>query len=285
VIEERKSLYDEIDDLDEKIDEVSTELQGMNQTTESGESVKDLEAKRARKEEEKEELISERGRIEQRIENKKEEISVLEDEIDAQRDETEKTNLAKRRQKAAELVGSELDEAFQDLKDKVRKLSNKKIRETFGSIASKDLTAEITTDFELKIWQNVGGEKVEVDKSTGERQIASLAFIGSLVAIARQRYEADSNSEYFTGGIYPLVMDSPFGALDMDHRREVSRVIPELANQVVVFATDSQWEGPVEEEMTPVVGKQYWLDFDDGEGDSEYPQTRIRTEKAAMRSD
>jgi hypothetical protein len=37
--------------------------------------------------------------------------------------------------------------------------------------------------------------------------------------------------------------------------------------------------------MTPVVGKQYWLDFDDGEGDSEYPQTRIRTEKAAMRSD
>lgn len=285
IIEERKSLYDDIDDLDEKIDEVSSELQGMDQTTESGESVKDLEAKRARKEEEKEELISERGRIEQRIEDKKEEISVLEDEIDVQRDETEETNLAKRRRKAAELVGSELDEAFQDLKDKVRKLSNKKIRETFGSIASKDLTAEITTDFELKIWQNVGGEKVEVDKSTGERQIASLAFIGSLVAIARQRYEADSNSEYFTGGIYPLVMDSPFGALDMDHRREVSRVIPELANQVVVFATDSQWEGPVEEEMTPVVGKQYWLDFDDGEGDSEYPQTRIRTEKAAMRSD
>jgi len=285
IIEERKSIYDDIDDLNEQIDEVSSELQDMDKTTESGESVKDLEAKRATKEEEKETQISELGRIEQQIENKKDRIEELEDDIDDQRDERKEALLAKRRQRAAELVEDELDRAFEDLKNKVRKLSNQKIRDTFGSIASKDLTAEITEDFELKIWQSVGGERVEVDKSTGERQIASLAFIGSLVAIARRQYEADSESEYFTGGIYPLVMDSPFGALDMEHRREVSRVIPELANQVVVFATDSQWKGPVEEEMSAIVGEQYWLDFDDGEGAQEYPQTRIQTEQTAVRGD
>lgn len=127
----------------------------------------------------------------------------------------------------------------------------------------------------------MGGERIEVDKSTGERQIASLAFVGSLVDIARERYEADGDSEYFTGGIYPLVMDSPFGALDKSHRRQVSRVIPELANQIVVFATDSQWDGPVEEEMAPKVGQQYWLDFDDGSGSNSYPQTRIETERVS----
>lgn len=285
IIEERKGLHDDIDDLNEKIDQVSSELQDMDLTTESGESIKDLESKRATKEEEKEELIAELAQIEQRIEDKKDEIEGLKDEIDEQRDEREEALLAKRRQRAAELVEEELNQAFENLKDKVRKLSNKKIRETFGSIASKDFTAEITKDFELKIWQRIGGERVEVDKSTGERQIASLAFIGSLVAIARQRYEADTKSEYFTGGIYPLVMDSPFGALDMDHRREVSRVIPELANQVVVFATDSQWNGPVEEEMSPMVGKQYWLDFDDGDGEDDHPQTSIRTERATVGGD
>lgn len=285
LIDERKGLHDAIDDLNEKIDEVSSELQDMDQTTASGESVKDLEAKRTTKVEEKEELTAELGRIKQRIEDEKERIESLEEDIDAQRDEREEALLAKRRQRAAALVGEELDEAFENLKDKVRKLSNKKIRDTFGSIASKSLAAEITDDFELKIWQSVGGERVEVDKSTGERQIASLAFIGSLVAIARERYETDSKTEYFTGGIYPLVMDSPFGALDMEHRREVSRVIPELANQVVVFATDSQWNGPVKEEMTPMVGNQYWLDFDDGEGDREYPQTRIQSERATVRGD
>jgi DNA sulfur modification protein DndD len=80
-------------------------------------------------------------------------------------------------------------------------------------------------------------------------------------------------------------MDSPFGALDKSHRREVSRVIPTLANQVVVFATDSQWEGPVEEEMSKRAAKQYWLDFDPGNGQDSHPQTHIQTTKMNGGSD
>lgn len=280
-IQERKQVRDDIEALTEKIDDVGSELQEMDQTTDEGVSVPELEAKRETKEAEKEDLISEKGGIEEKISRKKEQVESLEEEIEDKRDEREEALVAKRRQKAAKLVGEELGAAFDGLKDKVRQLSNEKIKETFGSIASKDLTAEITEDFELKIWQEVGGERIEVDKSTGERQIASLAFVGSLVDIARERYEAEGDSEYFTGGIYPLVMDSPFGALDKSHRRQVSRVIPELANQIVVFATDSQWDGPVEEEMAPKVGQQYWLDFDEGSGSDSYPRTRIKTERVS----
>lgn len=282
-IQERKQVRDDIERLTEKIDEIGSELQEMDQTTTGGVSIPELEAKREMKEDEKVDLINKRGRIEEKIDRKDEEIESLKEEIENKRDEREEALVAKRRQKAAELVGEELGVAFDKLKNKVRQLSNEKIKETFGSIASKELTAEVTEDFELKIWQDVGGERVEVDKSTGERQIASLAFVGSLVDIARERYESDGDSEYFTGGIYPLVMDSPFGALDKSHRRQVSRVIPELANQIIVLATDSQWDGPVEEEMAPKVGQQYWLDFDEGGGTSPYPQTRIKMER--VRSD
>ena len=211
--------------------------------------------------------------------------AALEGEIDEKRDEREDALLAKRRQRAAELVEEELDGAFKGLKDKVRRLSNQKIKETFNTIARKDFTAEINEDFELKIRQDVQGEQAEVAKSTGETQITSLAFIGSLVAIARDQYETNSDSEYFTGGIYPLVMDSPFGALDNTHREEIGRIIPTLANQVVVFATDAQWGGPVEEQMTPYSGQQYWLDFDEGDGEQEYPRTRIQSEQKAVRGD
>jgi DNA repair exonuclease SbcCD ATPase subunit len=201
--------------------------------------------------------------------------------------EQENALLAKRRQRAAEMVRDDIDNTFEGLKDKVRQWSNTVVRNTFDEIATKDLDAEITEDFELKIRQTVSGsdEQVEVDKSTGERQIASLAFIGSLVQIAKSRYESDSGSEHFTGGIYPLVMDSPFGALDKDHRREVSRILPKLAPQVVVFVTDSQWEGPVEDEMEGIAGKQYWLNFDDGKGTNSSPQTRIETDRAAVTGD
>jgi len=285
LISRRKNLHDEIADQNERIDEITSELQEMEQTTESGESIQDLEAQRKSKKEEVSEHENELGRIQERIEQTEEEIESIKQEIDDQRDEREEALVAKRRQRAAELVQEELEVAFEDLKGKVRRLSNQKIEETFGSIASKDLSAEVTEEFKLKISQNVGGNQIEVDKSTGERQIASLAFVGSLVDIARDRYESESDSEYFTGGIYPLVMDSPFGALDKSHRRMVSRVIPTLANQVVVFATDSQWEGPVAEEMMPKVGKQYWLDFDSGEAEGAYPRTRIEAEPATAGGD
>jgi DNA sulfur modification protein DndD len=285
IISQRMDLHKQIEEKEEMIDDISTELQEMDETTESGESIPDLEAKREQKEADREELISEIGRIEERLEQSNAELENLKDDIEKEQDEKEEALLAKRRQKAAELVGEQLQNSFADLKGKVREWSNKSIQQTFGEIASKNMTAEITDSFELKIWQSVGDERVEVDKSTGERQIASLAFIGSLVKIARERYESDSESEYFTGGIYPLVMDSPFGALDKSHRREVSKVIPKLANQVVVFATDSQWEGPVQEEMADVVGQQYWLDFDEGDGAGNHPQTTIRTEQATVGGD
>ena len=58
-------------------------------------------------------------------------------------------------------------------------------------------------------------------------------------------------------------------------------MIPTLASQVVVLATDSQWEGPVEEEMRERIGQQYWLDFDSGEQEGQSPRTRIETERIA----
>ncbi|WP_254524000.1 AAA family ATPase [Natrinema caseinilyticum] len=285
LIERRQEKHEEIDELVELIDEISTELQGLEGTTPEGESISDLEAERERKEEEKDQLIGDKGGIDEKISTREEEIEQLEDAISDQRDEREETRLAQRRQQAAEQVKAEISSTFETLKDRVRNWSNQVVNETFGEIASKDLEAEITDDFELKIWQSVHDDRVEVDKSTGERQIASLAFVGSLVKIARKRYEDDSSTEYFTGGIYPLVMDSPFGALDKDHRREVSRILPELATQVVVFATDSQWEGPVEEEMRDIAGKQYWLDFDEGDGGDSSPQTQIKADQIVTAGD
>jgi DNA sulfur modification protein DndD len=280
LIAERSDCHDQIVRLEELIDEISSELQDLDQTTDDGRSVADLEQAREEKTEDRDEIIAEKARIEEQIERLEGELEDLKLEIDEQRDEQEEALIAKRRQKAAEQVRDEIDDSFEQLKNKVRKWSNKVVRNTFDEIATKNFDAEITDDFELKIRQTVRGsdERVEVDKSTGERQIASLAFVGSLVKIAKERYETDSDSEYFTGGIYPLVMDSPFGALDKDHRHEVSRILPSLAPQVVVFVTDSQWDGPVEQEMETIAGQQYWLHFDDGQGTDNAPRTYIRTE-------
>lgn len=282
LIEQRQEKHEEIAQFEELIDEISSELQGLEETTSEGLSISDLESNREDKEDKKDQLIEDKGGIAENISSYEEDIEQLEEKISQQRDEREETRLAQRRQRAAELVESSLTESFEGLKNKVRTWSNQEVNQTFSEISTKNLTAEITDSFELKIWQTVGDDRVEVDKSTGERQIASLAFVGSLVNIAKKRYEKDADTEYFTGGIYPLVMDSPFGALDKSHRREVSRILPSLSSQVVVFATDSQWDGPVAEEMDGIAGEQYWLDFDEGDGTNSFPRTKIKNEQTAV---
>ncbi len=274
----RSKKEDEAARIQRKIDDISDKIGEIDEETPGGKTIKEWEAERKAKEQQKEEAIREETRIDEQIKTTTEEIKALEEKISELREDKAEAVTARRRQRAAEEVRDDISGKYDTLKQKVRKVSNEKVQETFSSIARKDFKAEITNDFELKIYQGKSDGRGEVEKSTGERQIASLAFIGSLVSIARDRYESSGENEYFTGGIYPLVMDSPFGALDNKHRREISDILPTLASQVVVFATDSQWEGPVEEEMSTVIGKQYWLNFQPESGPGESPRTTIERE-------
>ncbi len=130
--------------------------------------------------------------------------------------------------------------------------------EIFQSIIKKDYWAEITDDYELRIYKKVGESNIPVGKSTGENQVSSLSFIGGLADIARKQYQK-KDTTFFRGGIYPLIMDSPFGQLDQEYRLLVARSIPKLAPQIIVLASESQWRGEVEAGMKPHIGKESCL--------------------------
>jgi DNA sulfur modification protein DndD len=277
-VDKRQSLREKIDDLDEEIDELSTKIAEHDEyDPEQDESPKELEEKRRENAEKQGELKTQIKNLKESKSKRQDKLETVNEKIEAAREEREEVVLARKRMKAAEMIRADINESYQQLQQKVRTWSNNRVQETFNDIASKQYRAEITDEFELKIREEVNDTSLTVDKSRGERQIASLAFIGSLVDIARERYESDSDHEYFKGGIYPIIMDSPFGSLDNEHRREISRVIPTLADQVVVFVTDSQWEGPVAEEMDDLAERQYRLNYDDG-GENGHPRTRIEIE-------
>jgi DNA sulfur modification protein DndD len=262
----------------EEIERIETELSSMTTPGEGGMSPAELKREREQAASLRDDVVQDIGKLDAQRESLQSDLEEIETELDRVQEDQQRADLAERRWRAAEQVRRSLQSSFEQLQDAVRKLADQRVGSMFDAIAHKDLEAEITDEFELKIRQRVGDQWTELSKGTGETQIASLAFIGSLVAIARERYEKDADAQYFTGGIYPLVMDSPFGALDDEHRRQVATLIPELGNQVVVLVTDSQWGGPVEDEMRGRAGARYTLDFDDGAGDGNYPVTHIRRE-------
>ena len=278
LLERRAGLRKRRTDFEEQLDDISGKLEALDFDPETGETPAELEQARTEKLAEREATSEEIGKLDTRIDEYEESIEDLNDEIEAARQEQGEAELARRRMQAAAEARRQLEGSFENLQQKVVTWSNDLVEETFSEIASKDYRAEITDEFELRIRDRLEGEYLEVEKSRGERQIASLTFIGSLVQIARERYESDSETEYFTGGIYPILMDSPFGALDDEHRRQVSRVIPRMAAQVVTLVTDSQWRGPVANELGNVAGYQYRLEFDPGDEAGSYPRTRVVTE-------
>ena len=60
-----------------------------------------------------------------------------------------------------------------------------------------------------------------------------------------------------------MVMDSPFGQLSKRFREGVSRWIPDLAPQVVIFASSTQYEGAVADVLreSKRIGKRYYLSY------------------------
>lgn len=290
-VEKRGTIGDEIERISGEISDIGTKIEELGESItdldtegveieeldlDAVESASDLEAARASKRETIESLVEDIAVDKAEIERLKERLEQLGEEIDEAEAEQREAELARKRMQGAKAVREELELYYEQFQQNIRERANERVDDTFSEIATKDYQATITDRFELGIMDRDHGTPVEVDKSRGERQIASLAFIGSLVDIAREQYESNRDTEYFTGGIYPIVMDSPFGSLDKDHRGKVSQVLPKMADQVVVMVTDSQWEDPVAEQMGPKVGAHYDLEFDEDGGVNGSPVTDVQ---------
>lgn len=217
------------------------------------------------------------GRLETQISDFEDDLDELREEIDAAEEENEKADLARRRAQMAEYLGDRVTQLFDGYQNSVREQVNTRVNDIFGEIIAKDYYAQIDETYALRILKDVGSEEaIPVAKSTGERQVASLAFIASLISLARERYESEETMTYFTGGIYPMIMDSPFGYLDPMYQKRISAMLPEMAPQVVVLVTQSQWTDEVAGEMGTVADEEYHLAYHNPEEDDvEYEYTEI----------
>lgn len=167
-------------------------------------------------------------------------------------------SLVVRRITAANNVAKAFNELNDSFTDQVRKNLSERVDDTFGQIIRKNVRAYIDDDFHLRIEkQSQYGEIEAKEQSTGEKQVTSLSFISSIISLAKEKHE--QGGKFFKGGLYPLVMDSPFGALDDDYRFKVAERVASLADQVIIFVSNSQWNGNVKSACANRVGNSYKL--------------------------
>lgn len=245
----KNEIKREIIEIQQKLDEISQKLKNHEI-----EDIKKLSNKLS-------ELSQEIGEINQKIENLKSEREKLKEEREkirsliSQEEKKEKKFLElKKREALTEEIYKQLEKVYEKLPSKLQKEIENEATNIFRKLIRKKeyfQRIKLSEDFILKLVDVYGDEEAKTEISAGERQVLSLSFILALAKVSKK--EA------------PFVMDTPFGRLDPEHRKNILREIPNLARQIVLFVTPSEMTDDMKKIIENKIGKEYELDFDEVE--------------------
>ncbi|MBU3063561.1 AAA family ATPase [Nocardia sp. NEAU-G5] len=163
---------------------------------------------------------------------------------------------ARSRSDAVQSVQRALKEILAIREETIRKRLDKKLKSVFARISHQNHVPTLDKGLELTLHKQIGGITTEVPKSTGENQILSLSFVAAVSQLARELRQEKAQHDparVDDSGIYPIVMDAAFGSLDQDYQKAVSKVLAEMAPQLVVLVSKSQGLGTVLNELAPYI--------------------------------
>ena len=256
----------EIGRIEQELDDIRDQLEKSPR-----EEVSRLENQREKTHQNIRSLQEEYGAIQAEIQKLSERIAELEGLIRRHQANEERQDLLQRQINAAQDTMERIGRIRSLLEEDFREGLLAKITKLFGEISPTPYVPDLTPEYSLQLLNSAGGSPVPVATSEGEAQILSLAFIGSIIDLARE-YQA--KQEHLPGpesSSYPLVMDSPFGKLGPTYRHQIAEHIPALADQVVAMVTETQWRGEVANSMQRRIGNTYVLTYYS-------PKTKIASE-------
>ena len=261
---ERLQIREDLIAIGETLEEIHQRLGSKDD-----EEVHRLEDTRHKLQLQRDEAISELGRIDGKLQELAARRDALRDDIQRLVDNEEAAQRAQRRLDAVEESVGLLERILAFEIEDLRPILNDEINRHFKKIIDRGYWAELSEEFVLAIRKNIAIDEGENDQvldvalSTGQRQVTSLVFIASLVSLARRRGEIPTIIKGLAGAEYPMVMDSPFGQLSTRFREGVARWVPDIAPQVVIFASSTQYEGAVANVLreSKRIGKRYYLSY------------------------
>ena len=278
--EEIDSYQVRVGQLRQTIAEIEAELDNIEERLrkDPSEEIRSLQKRLDKIEEKITELTLEQGADRQKAVNLNTELEGLNKQIAKQKLNESKQILAQRRISATQDAIDRLTKVKILQEQQFRLQLEKRVQEIFSQISFTPYIPTISEKYELTLIENTSGLPLPVAASTGENQILSLSFISSIIDRVRD-WSQKKMLMVTEGSTFPIVMDSPFGSLDEIYRKHIAKIIPKLANQLVVFVTKTQWRGEVEDEMSHRIGKEYVLTYYSSKPDCEQDSIELGGER------
>ncbi|MGC1395853.1 MAG: ATP-binding protein, partial [Coleofasciculaceae cyanobacterium] len=253
----------ELSAIETQLDDIKKKLRSF-----PNEDVSQLQKRLDETENKIRDLTLEQGANSQRITVLKAEIDTKIKQVAKHKMNEGKQALAQQRIAAAQDSIERLTEVKTRLDNQFRASLEQRVQEIFASISFTPYIPKLSDKYELTLIENTVGQETTVAASTGENQILSLSFIAGIIDRVREWIQENTLMGP-DSSTFPIVMDSPFGSLDQIYRRQIAKTLPQLANQLVVLVTKTQWRGEVEQEMSTYKGREYVLTYNSPKPDCE----------------
>ena len=205
-----------------------------------------------------EKLLVEKGSVERDIANLEKQISSF----------VEKTDSNKKLQRYiayAEELFNLFDISYSDREQEVKADLIESVNRIFSEMYHGHRIVLIDDNYQIKLLTKIGSSQEEIADTGGLRAVKNFAYITGLVDIARKRVTQENGANEIGEDAvnetepYPLVMDAPFSATDEKHIHNISRIVPGIAEQVVVIIMQKDW-AYAKPAIESRIGKRYVIE-------------------------
>jgi DNA sulfur modification protein DndD len=136
-------------------------------------------------------------------------------------------------------------EQYTSEEERVRNELSTEINGIFRTIYNGGFSLSLDDKYNVQVLvDDYNGYKDDVETSTAQSISIIFAFIAGVIKMARKSHnsDGDSDSNILVSEPYPLVMDAPLSSFDKTRIQTVCTVLPEVAEQVVIFIKDTDGE-------------------------------------------
>jgi len=249
--EEINNINRKIETINEKIDGHSKNINQISlQINNAGGNIEEIETKR--NEIHNDLKKNEKEIIELKVKIK--EIKNIIDKVEGNLDELAQGNEKNRKIYLKKLyvnqVKEKIEHYYSRKENEIIKNLNEKVSEVFLNLIETNHKITINDDYTFSVIDEDGIEST----STGQNIITTLGFIGGIIKLAREGHDEIEVSEQ-----YPLILDAPLSDLSTKHKKNVAKVLPNIAEQLIIFTLDKDYYSNFEEVIKSKVGKVYKL--------------------------
>lgn len=127
------------------------------------------------------------------------------------------------------------------------------VTQGFNCLSSKgDLISDIAIDsksFATTLFNKKGNAVPKTSLSAGEKQLFAIAMLWGLAKTS--------------GRPLPVIIDTPLGRLDSDHRHSlIESYFPKVSHQVILLSTDTEVDQRLYMQLSPYISHSYHLRYD-----------------------